>query len=244
MFGSLVAFCVSFIWTSGIFLCLIILDKLYNFKCFPLTWECNWAVAGLPKSKVQLQKKKKIKNPNLNRKPSAVYSLQFNVWPHSPESLSFGSLVLNMLPKTTEAFFPPLLNICFILSTLTLRLLSNCCFPGVLHMYVNEPANFKSNFYIITFGWLSLCVLCVSLFSCPGAQDWSMQQEELTSILFMSLLQVTSHDMSASFWSHLGLVQFFPLEDPHYLELAQLLTKPWKFRFPWYSSQRVSGTLM
>lgn len=53
-------------------------------------------------------RKKKDKKPKQNKNPSAVYSLQFNVWPHSPESLSFGSLVLNMLPKTTEAFFSPL----------------------------------------------------------------------------------------------------------------------------------------
>lgn len=67
-----------------------------------------------------------------------------------------------------------------------------------------------------------------------------MQQEEQTSVLFVPLLQVTNHYMPASFWSHLSLVQFFPLEYPHCLELAQLLTS----RFPWYSSQHVSGTLM
>lgn len=61
-------------------------------------------------------------------------------------------------------------------------------------------------------------------------------------MLFVPLLQVTNHYMPASFWSHLGLVHFFPVEYPHCLELAQLLTKPWKFRFPWYRSQHVSGT--
>lgn len=62
-------------------------------------------MAGFPESKVQLQEKKDKKTKQ-DKKPSAVYSLQFNVWPHSPESLSSGSLVLNMLPKTTQAFFP------------------------------------------------------------------------------------------------------------------------------------------
>lgn len=66
-----------------------------------------------------------------------------------------------------------------------------------------------------------------------------MQQKEQTSTLFVRLLQVTNHYMSASFWSCLGLVQFFPLEYPHCMELPQLFTKPWKFRFPWYSSQHV-----
>lgn len=169
MFGSLATICISFVWTSGIFLCLVILDKLYNLKCFPQ----HGAATGPWLSSLRARcsfKKKEIKNPNQNRKPSAVYSLQFNVWPHSPESLSFGSLVLNMLPKTTQALFSTLKHT-FHLSTLTLRLLSNRCFPGVLHMYVNEPANFESDFYITVFRWfiLSLGILCVSLFSCPGA---------------------------------------------------------------------------
>lgn len=106
MFGSLATICISFIWTSGIFLCLVILDNLCNLKCFPQHGAVTRPWLGSLRARCSF-KKKKIENPNQNKKPSAVYSLQFNVWPHSPESLSFGSLVLNMLPKTTQAFFSP-----------------------------------------------------------------------------------------------------------------------------------------
>lgn len=101
----------------------------------PSTCGYNQVMAEFPESKVQLQeKKKKIKNPNQNRKPSAVYSLQFNVWPHSPESLSFGSLVLNMLPETTQAIFSPLKHtFCFVhpRSQASLKSLLSRCPPYV-----------------------------------------------------------------------------------------------------------------
>lgn len=67
-----------------------------------------------------------------------------------------------------------------------------------------------------------------------------MQYDEQTSMFFVPLLQVTNHYIFASFWSHLDLGQLFPLESPHCLEPAQLLTKP----FPCYSSQHVLGTLI
>lgn len=70
-----------------------------------------------------------------------------------------------------------------------------------------------------------------------------MQRDEQTSLFFLPLLQVTNRYIFASLWSHLGLGQLFPLESPHCLEPTQLLTKPWKFRFPSYSSQHVLGTL-
>jgi len=124
------------------------------------------------------KKKKKIKKKNQNKKPSAVYSLQFNVWPHSPESLPSGSLVLNMLPKTTQAFFPPSKTCVSFCPPSLLGLLFNCCFPGVLHMSMNEPACFKSSFLHRSFQ-----VVCpvpqYPLFlsfphpPCPGVQDWN-----------------------------------------------------------------------
>lgn len=242
MFGSLATICISFIWTSGIFLCLVILDNLCNLKCFPQHGAVTRPWLGSLRARCSF-KKKKIENPNQNKKPSAVYSLQFNVWPHSPESLSFGSLVLNMLPKTTQAFFfPPLKHTFHFVhphSQASLKLLLSRCPP-----YVYDWAcRFQK--WLLHHSLQVVCPvprypLCVSLFSCTGVQDWSMQQEEQTSVLFVPLLQVTNHYMPASFWSHLSLVQFFPLEYPHCLELAQLLTS----RFPWYSSQHVSGTLM
>lgn len=61
-----------------------------------------------------------------------------------------------------------------------------------------------------------------------------MQHDKQTSVFFVPLLQVTIHYIFASFWSRLGLGQLFSLESPHCLEPAQLLTKPWKFRFPCY----------
>lgn len=205
MFGSLATICISFIWTSGIFLCLVILDNLCNLKCFPQHGAVTRPWLGSLRARCSF-KKKKIENPNQNKKPSAVYSLQFNVWPHSPESFSFGSLVLNMLPKTTQAFFfPPLKHTFHFVhphSQASLKLLLSRCPPYVM----TGPADFKSDFYITAFRWfvLFLGILCVSLFF-PALvfrtdQCSRKSRPQCSSYLYFRSLTITCLLPSGAIW--------------------------------------------
>lgn len=102
----------------------------------------------------------KEKRLRRKKKASVVCSLQFNVWPHSPESLPSGSLFLNMLPwNHTSLFFPAKIYVSFCPLS-PLRLLLNSCFPGVLHMYMNKPACFKRDLPIIDFAWILPPLIC------------------------------------------------------------------------------------
>lgn len=110
-------------------------------------------MVGLPESKVQLQGKEITEGGK--KKASAVCSLQFNVWPHSLESLPSGSLFLNMLPwNRTGLFFSPAKIYVSFCPLSPLRLLLNSCFPGVLHMYVDKSVRFKRDLPIIDFRWI------------------------------------------------------------------------------------------
>lgn len=68
MFGSLATICIYFIRTSGIFLCVIILDKLCNLECFPQHGDVTRPWLGSLKARCSF-KKKEIKTQTKTENP-------------------------------------------------------------------------------------------------------------------------------------------------------------------------------
>lgn len=146
-----------------------------------------------------------------------------------------------MLPKTTQAFFPPL-----------------------KHMFSSDHLPSLGFSSIAAFQVPSICVWMsphdsqVKLHHgfqvvCPVPQYPLYLSPWCTALAFRTVISRPWCSSYLCFRSltiaicfllePFGFGQLFPLESPYCLEPTQLLTTPWKFGFPSYSSQHVLDTL-